>query len=140
MNSSMKGFSLLELLTVIAVIGILAAVALPAYQDYVVRSKIPEATGGLSEMRMKAEQYFADNRTYLNFPCTQPSQVKYFQFSCPAANLTASTYLLQADGAASQGMSGFTYTVNQANVRTSNITPWGKSSANCWILKKDGSC
>jgi type IV pilus assembly protein PilE len=136
----MKGFSLLELLTVVAVIGILAAVAFPAYQDYAVRSKIPEATGGLAEMRLKAEQYFADNRTYLGFPCTQPSQVKNFLFTCPAGNLTAATYLLQAQGNADGGMSGFTYTVNESNVRTSNITPWGKSSASCWILKKDGSC
>lgn len=134
------GFSLIELLIAVVIIGILAAVAYPSYQDYVLRSRISEATGGLAEMRLDAEQYYADNRTYVGFPCNPPSQAEYFQFTCPAANLSANTYLLQAEGLAAEGMSGFTYTLDQSNTRTSTITPWGVSSSSCWILKRDGSC
>lgn len=131
---TLRGFSLLELMIVIAIIGILSAIAIPAYNDYLVKGRIAEATAGLSQMRMQAEQYFADNRTYVDFPCTSPANAKNFTFTCPA--LAAGTYSLLATGTGP--MSGYTYTVNQANVRTS--TAPGGVSVNCWMTNKSGSC
>lgn len=131
-----SGFSLIELMVVVAIVAILAAIAYPNYRDYVTRGRIQEATAGLSEMRLRIEQYFADNRTYAGFACNAPGQASAFSFTCPT--LTSSAYLLQADGNASSGMSGFQYTVNQANIRAST-TPWG-NSASCWVNNKGGAC
>jgi len=60
-----QGFTLLELLVVLAIIGILSAIAIPAYRDYVIRGKIMEATSNLGDMRIKLEQFYQDNRTFV---------------------------------------------------------------------------
>lgn len=130
------GFTLIELMITVAVIGILAAIAMPSYRNYVMRGNVPEATSGLYEMRSRIEQYFADNRTYVGFTCTAPAQVKNFAFSCPT--LSATAYSLQAVGNASSGMANFTYTINQAGTRAS-ATPWGDSNT-CWINNQGGGC
>lgn len=59
-----KGFSLIELMIVVAVIGILAAVAYPAYQDYVIRSKRGDAMNALASVRIAQEKYRANNSSF----------------------------------------------------------------------------
>ena len=59
-----KGFTLIELMIVVAIIGILAAVAIPAFIKYVARSKTTEATENVSKMADGAETYY--NRTWHN--------------------------------------------------------------------------
>lgn len=68
MKKTQQGFTLIELMIVVAIIGILAAVALPAYQDYTTRSKISEgltlaaaAKTAVSEHAMTRNSYPADN-------------------------------------------------------------------------------
>ena len=54
-----QGFTLIELMIVIAIVGILSAVALPAYQDYTVRAKLSEALAVMGEVKTKAAEYAA---------------------------------------------------------------------------------
>ncbi|MGH8755147.1 MAG: pilin, partial [Burkholderiales bacterium] len=55
-----KGFTLIELMIVVAIIGILAAVAIPAYQDYTARAQVTEAVGLLSGGKTPMAEYYAD--------------------------------------------------------------------------------
>lgn len=137
-----KGFTLMELMVTVAIIGILAAVALPAYTDYVKRGRIPQATNNLSSVRVKLEQYFQDNRTYVG-ACASGTVAPLppaddFTYTCPT--LTATTFVVQAQGSGT--MSGFTYTINELNAKATTAVPsgWGTAPISCWVTKKGGAC
>lgn len=141
-----SGFTLIELLIVVAIAGIIARIAIPAYTDYITRSKLSEAQSYLAAMRTKLEQYFLDQRTYVGAcatntvaPLPTSTEVKYFTYSCPT--LTATTFTVQADGISGQGTGGFTFTINQLNAKATTAVPSGwTANASCWVTKKGGSC
>jgi type IV pilus assembly protein PilE len=134
-----RGFTLIELMVVVAIAGIIAALALPAYSDHITRSKIAEATSSLADLRTKAEQYFQDNRSYTGFTLPTVPGARYFTYSLSS---TATTYAITATGVSGEGMSGFVYTIDQANARVTTGLPSGWSGVNstCWVTKRGGTC
>jgi type IV pilus assembly protein PilE len=148
-SNKSRGFTLLEIMIVVAIVVILTAIALPSYQDYLKRAKIMPAIQVLSEKQTRMEQCYQDHQgSYAPTPacavCPSPDDATYviastddFDFTCEAAK---STFTLTATGKGS--MAGFTYTVNQVNTRTSTIADvsdrWNATSANCWITGKGG--
>jgi type IV pilus assembly protein PilE len=141
--AAQRGFTLIELMIVVAIIGILAAIAIPNYNEHITKARITEAVAKLSDMRVRMEQFFQDNRTYVG-ACQAgtlaplPANTDYFQYSCPAANLTATTFTVTATGIGK--MNTFVYTINQNNVRATTGTSWGVTSTSCWVLTKAGGC
>ena len=64
MNGMQKGFTLIELMIVVAIIGILAAIAIPAYQDYTVRAQVTEGMNLASPVETGIAEYFANTGSF----------------------------------------------------------------------------
>ena len=142
-----SGFTLIELMIVVAIVGLLSAIAVPAYSNYVKRGKIIEATTGLADLAVKLEQYFQDNRTYVGAcavgtiaPLPTATSSSNFDFACPT--LSATTFTATATGISTKSMVGFVYSIDQTNTRRTLTvgSGWTGNNSACWDVKQDGAC
>lgn len=149
-QGKVNGFTLIEVMVVVAVIAILSAIALPSYNDYVTRGRIPDGIAPLADMQVRLEQYYQDNRTYVG-ACAAgtiaplPANSRYFAFTCPT--LAADNYVVVSKGLTDGPMGAFEYRLTLAAggalTRTTASLPAGwtnPSPSTCWVLKRDGSC
>jgi len=137
-----RGFTLIEVMIVVAIVAILASIAVPAYTDYLRRGKLPEAFTYLSDYKVKMEQYYQDNRIYgtgttcanVNPPPWNgfaPSGAKYFTFGCTS---TGQSFTLTATSNAALGTS-HKYTLNDANTKvTIDFKGATVNKSGCWLV------
>lgn len=131
-----RGFSLIELLIAVAIIGILAAIAIPAYMDHIARGKIAQGVEALSEAKVRMEQVFNSRRTYKpdgNCPDMSPYFVGVPFTVAHSPACTDTTFTLKITGDSTKGMSGYWYSINESAEKAS-ATP--KASASCWLMSK----
>lgn len=145
-----RGFTLIEIMIVVAVIGILAAIAYPAYQDSVRKSRRGQAKADLTELAQIMERFFTENNRYnatsgpdgiignaddvpvaLPFTASPRIGTVFYNITLPAATLTASAFILNAAPIGAQaGDPCGTYTLNQAG--TKDVTGGSLTPADCW--------
>jgi type IV pilus assembly protein PilE len=136
-----SGFTLIEGMVVVAVLGILAAIGVPNYSRYVTRGNLAEASNTLAEYGVRMEQFHKNNRTYANTAgaCGQaiPSGPDNFAITC-AIGADGQAFTATATGAGTNA--GFVYTINQANVRATTAIPthWGalpSDASTRWVTR-----
>jgi type IV pilus assembly protein PilE len=127
-----KGFTLIELMVVIAILGILASIALPSYSQYIQRSKRSEGTSALAEYNSKMANYYLDNNNYGNgVACAvaSPAGLKYFTFSCVSAN--AQSYTATTTGV--NDIANTSYVIDQTDAKSTPTFP-SRTNASCWLI------
>ncbi len=130
-----KGFTLIELMIVVAIIGILASIAYPSYQEYVLRARRGDAKATLLSVQLAQEKYRANNVSYgtlinlgLSAGTTMISPDEYYNITIPAAP-TASAYSITATPKSPHADAKCaTLVINQDGVKTAT----GTDAANCW--------
>lgn len=129
MNTMQKGFTLIELMIVVAIIGILAAIAIPAYQDYTIRAQVTEGVNLMAGAKAAVTEVFNDAGT---FPATNAAA------GLPAAVSIKGSYVTQV-ALANGGVIVATYG-NKANTSiaagTCRVTPRNNGGSISWT----GTC
>ncbi len=130
---SQGGFTLIELMITVAVIGILCAVALPAYSAYVFRSRVPVGLSTLSSFALQMEQSYQDLGNYGGTSCTSslPS-ANNFTIGCA---LTSGGQGFTATATGTGPIAGANYSIDQNGVRTTLAHPQGVPTSACWTIR-----
>ncbi|HEX4870843.1 MAG TPA: type IV pilin protein [Nevskiaceae bacterium] len=122
-NPGRRGFTLIELVVVIAVVGILASIAIPSYQNSVRKSRRQEAMATLVSLQLQQEKWRSNNSSYAaSTSLSMPANTSFYTYTVD--QVTATTYRLVATAAGSQtqdkqaGTSCSPLTLNQSATRS----------------------
>ncbi len=110
-----KGMTLIELMIVIAILGVISAIAIPAYKGYVKTAKIQECQQGLASLALAQEEYFLEQRTYFtgaSIAALETASNGLWAYTQPTADRNC------AYQAALVGTTGYTMTVTGTNQLT----------------------
>lgn len=132
-----SGFTLMELVIAIAIIGILSALAVPGYYSYVHKATRTDATSELLIDAAKMEQYYSQNNTYAGATLANiqaNATTTNGTYAIALSNLSATTYTITATATGSQlGDSNCrTFVINESGTRTATNSSGGDSTALCW--------
>lgn len=133
-RSRVQGFTLIELMVTVAVLGILTSIALPSYSAYVQRSRVPVALDALSTFYTRMEQRYQDVGNYAageNCAVALPA-ASHFSLSCALAD-GGQGYTATATG--DGPMAGYAYTIDEQGGRATTAHPKGTPATACWSLR-----
>ena len=135
MRTKQKGFTLIELMIVVAIIGILAGIAIPAYSDYIKRGRVAEMLAKAAEVKTSLTEYYASKNV---FPTVAQHSVQVVAPSAHIANVNAQT----TNGTVGVGsQASFAVVSNATTIGALTLTMTGTSTANGvgWVCTSSGA-
>lgn len=141
MQARQRGITLIEIMVALAIVGILSAVALPSYRDYVTRGRLTEAFTTLAGLQPNAEQYWNNNRTFVGMDLAannvMPGSTPNFTYAL--SNASPGSYTVTATGR--NTVQNFVFTIDQQGNRATTQVPSGwTANATCWADRRSGTC
>lgn len=131
------GFTLIELMIVVAIIGVLGAIAYPSYNSYMIKSKRADAKVGLSKLADKQERFYLQNNIYTNdfgaagLNTSTTSDEGYYTFTIPAADATGFTLTASRVGGAGADVDCVTMSQTSTGLKTATAGGGGDETK-CW--------
>lgn len=125
--NTQRGFTLIELMTVVVIVAILAAIAIPAYNDQVRKTRRATAKAELLDVVQVKERFHSLNGTYVGSPCG--TSTDFYTITCPTNTATTFTLLATAVGSQTADTRCLNLGINHQGVRT--ISGSG-TVADCW--------
>ncbi|MCX7148368.1 MAG: pilus assembly protein PilE [Rhodocyclales bacterium] len=106
---------------------------MPQYSEYLLKGKLTEAMSLLSDLQIRQEQYYQDNRLYSNGMTPRAAGQTFTATSCVTAN-SGQTFTCTATAPSIT----YTYTITETGAKTT-VQPSG-TTANCWLRGSSGTC
>jgi len=128
-----KGFTMIELMVVVVIVGVLAAIAIPIYGKYIKNARLTEATGRIGEVITAGKAWAQDHQNVAGNPVwpaaaggivdLTSSALFSYAITSAAADATANPFTVVATGLAGEKMAGVTVTVTVANINSNGSAP-----------------
>ncbi len=129
-----RGFTLIEVMITVALLGVIAAIAMPSYTSFIQRGRVPAALDGLNAYYTRMEQRYQDTGNYANGANCAVAVPTVASFTVTCA-LSSAGQAFTATATGSGNMAGYTYTINHQGVRVTTAHPRGTPTGNCWSTK-----
>ena len=134
-RQTIRGFSLAELLIVVAIAAVLAMIAIPSYSEHIRKTRRTEATSALLDLANRMERYYSDQGTYTGATVVGlrgSDQSDNGHYTLSASALAADSYSLQAAPTSTSQSSDKCGNFTLTSTGEQGVSGSGMSAADCW--------